>query len=184
MIKIGKVNSIFIYPVKSFAAMEMSEADITSTGLKNDRRWMVVDAKGVFVTQRDIAEFCLIKPSIEDDHLTLTYANDRITVKPSESHRNVRIFKSEMLASSTDKMTSSWLSDHFKRELHLVEISNKSNREKYIPLINKKTELHFVDGYPIHFIFKSSMERFNILNEHQYSIMRFRPNIIVSPNGR
>ena len=43
------IKQLFYYPVKSCAGVEVSEAQVSATGLLHDRRWMVVDANGTFV---------------------------------------------------------------------------------------------------------------------------------------
>ncbi len=49
----GRIDRLFIYPVKSCAGVELTEALLTETGFDLDRSWMVVEDGGVFVTQRD-----------------------------------------------------------------------------------------------------------------------------------
>lgn len=48
------ISRLYVYPVKSCAGMQMQEALLTETGLEFDRAWMVVDAQGEFLTQREL----------------------------------------------------------------------------------------------------------------------------------
>ena len=50
------VSQLLNYPVKSCKGNQLSEMEIDSFGPKWDRRWMLVDCDGRFVTQRQIAE--------------------------------------------------------------------------------------------------------------------------------
>lgn len=73
---IGKLECIFIYPVKSCAAMPITGSwKVVSTGLKFDRQWMVVNSAGVCLTQKQNCRMCLIKPHIntEKDLLILSF---------------------------------------------------------------------------------------------------------------
>ncbi|KAF2904992.1 hypothetical protein ILUMI_01176 [Ignelater luminosus] len=61
----GILKQIFIYPVKSCAAFSIDESwELTNTGFKYDRQWMIVNANGVCVTQKNDTRLCLIKPKI------------------------------------------------------------------------------------------------------------------------
>ena len=53
------VQDIFIYPIKSLGGIRLMEADVEERGFRYDRRWMLVDAEGVFVTQRVYPQLAL-----------------------------------------------------------------------------------------------------------------------------
>ena len=50
------VASIHIYPVKAGRAVDLAEAEVEPCGLAGDRRWLVIDPDGQFITQRDRAD--------------------------------------------------------------------------------------------------------------------------------
>lgn len=80
----GKLETIFIYPVKSCAAMEIiGNWKVVSTGLKYDRQWMIVNSSGVCFTQKQERRLCLLKPNIniEEDLLVLSYPGKYFTSK-------------------------------------------------------------------------------------------------------
>jgi uncharacterized protein len=47
------VASIHIYPLKAARAVDLSESLVEPWGLVGDRRWLVVDEGGRFVSQRE-----------------------------------------------------------------------------------------------------------------------------------
>ena len=49
----AQIDQLWIYPIKSCAGIVVPEAELTATGLRWDRHWMVVDAQSEFLTQRD-----------------------------------------------------------------------------------------------------------------------------------
>lgn len=74
--KIGVLERIFLYPVKSCGAFSVSSQwEVNSTGLKYDRLWMIVNSSGVCVTQKHNRCLCLIRPKIDlkNSVLTLSY---------------------------------------------------------------------------------------------------------------
>jgi len=67
----AQIARLFVYPVKSCAGIEVQEAMLTDTGLHLDRAWMIVDAQGVFVTQREHPRLALVHPHLFNDELVL-----------------------------------------------------------------------------------------------------------------
>src|SRR5580765_5418178 len=65
------IARLFVYPVKSCAGVELPEALLTETGLEFDRAWMVVDAHGEFVTQRELPRMALIRPQMKHLEMVL-----------------------------------------------------------------------------------------------------------------
>jgi Uncharacterized Fe-S protein len=47
------LSEINIYPVKSLKGISLNEAMVEDRGLRHDRRWMLVDEKNQFLTQRE-----------------------------------------------------------------------------------------------------------------------------------
>lgn len=54
---------------------QVSEWELGEAGLTYDRRWMIVNDGGVYMSQKRIPHLCLIKPSIDraNKHLILAY---------------------------------------------------------------------------------------------------------------
>jgi len=46
------IASIHIYPVKAGRAVDLTEAEVEPCGLAGDRRWLVTNPDGQFITQR------------------------------------------------------------------------------------------------------------------------------------
>lgn len=67
----GQIAELWIYPVKSCAGIAVQQTRLSRHGLQWDRHWMVVDARGDFLTQRSHPRMALIRPEITDDSLRL-----------------------------------------------------------------------------------------------------------------
>ncbi|XP_071489916.1 molybdenum cofactor sulfurase-like [Diadema antillarum] len=82
-----RLTAIYLYPVKSCGAMEVSEWELTDAGLKYDRRWMVVNEGGVYMSQKRIPKLCLIRPvvDLQTKQLVLTYPDMRSFSLPLET---------------------------------------------------------------------------------------------------
>ena len=58
----GQIAELWIYPVKSCAGIAVQQARLSRHGLEWDRHWMVVDAEGLFVSQREYPRMALVQP--------------------------------------------------------------------------------------------------------------------------
>ena len=45
-----RVAGLFVYPVKSCGRIALERAEVEELGIRSDRRWMVVDERGRFLT--------------------------------------------------------------------------------------------------------------------------------------
>lgn len=75
------VAHIYLYPVKSAGALEVSSWKLGRRGLKYDRQWMVVTEAGVCVSQKRAAHMCLLQPAIDECAATLTLSYPGIPLK-------------------------------------------------------------------------------------------------------
>src|SRR5689334_8289293 len=76
-----QVSELFIYPVKSLGGIPLSKARVTDRGFEHDRRWMLVNEGGEFMTQRTLPQLALFGTSIEAGHLTITYKRENTSIK-------------------------------------------------------------------------------------------------------
>jgi uncharacterized protein YcbX len=63
------ISRLAVYPLKSAAGISLPEARLTSWGLEWDRRWMLVDAGGQFLSQRKLPRMALIQAGVENECL-------------------------------------------------------------------------------------------------------------------
>lgn len=58
-----RVRDLYLYPLKSAAGIRLDEARLDAFGLAGDRRWMVVDGRGRFLSQREQPRMALLRVS-------------------------------------------------------------------------------------------------------------------------
>ncbi|OGU81865.1 MAG: oxidoreductase [Ignavibacteria bacterium RBG_16_35_7] len=67
------LSHIFIYPIKSLGGISLQSAKVEERGLQYDRRWMLVDKNGMFLTQREYPQMALLQVKIKDDKLEVAH---------------------------------------------------------------------------------------------------------------
>ena len=68
MLQLSQIN---IFPVKSLDGFSPKSAIVTKRGLQYDRRWMITEPDGKFMTQRKHGRMALLKATIEDNSLVI-----------------------------------------------------------------------------------------------------------------
>lgn len=187
------IARLFVYPVKSCAGVELPEALLTEAGLEFDRAWMVVDAKGEFVTQRQLPRMALIWPQMKHTEvvlrapgmLALHLAFDRV-----EKPVRVRVWKDEVAAYDMGDIAAQWFSDFLSepgkpQALRLVRFDPEQKRLSNLQWTGGvEAENQFSDGYPLLVASEGSLaelnERLAAAGHDAVGIERFRPNIVLA----
>ncbi|HJK92730.1 MAG TPA: MOSC N-terminal beta barrel domain-containing protein, partial [Polyangiaceae bacterium LLY-WYZ-15_(1-7)] len=60
-----RLAELWVYPVKSCRGVRLPAAMATARGLEGDRRWMLVDPAGRFVSQRTEPALALVGVALE-----------------------------------------------------------------------------------------------------------------------
>ena len=116
-----KLSTLACYPVKSLRGIALSRAELTERGLAFDRRWMLVDDDGRFVTQREIPALATIGVELSSDSLRLVH--DRMAPlvlslnEPDVAVRQVRVWQSDCLALDEGDHAANWLAQALAKSL-------------------------------------------------------------------
>src|SRR5438270_623465 len=68
------VSQLYIYPVKSLGGIALDKATVTDRGFQYDRRWMLVDDKNMFISQRQVHQMALLKLEIVDNGILVNHS--------------------------------------------------------------------------------------------------------------
>jgi uncharacterized protein len=183
------LSEIWIYPIKSLGGIQMNSARVFEKGLQYDRRWMLVDENGTFMTQRNFPEMSLFKLSINGDELTITFrknVNDlehpSIVLKASSPALGkvipAVIWKDLVQTVEVDFRISKWFSDHLQIPCKLVSFPETHPRP-VDPLYKVNDEhVSLADAYPFLVVGQSSLDDLNEKLKMPIPMNRFRPNFV------
>lgn len=73
-----KLTEIHTYPIKSCSGISLQTAKIEKRGLQYDRRWMLIDKRNDFITQRVHHKMALINIEIIDDQMKVSHKSQKI----------------------------------------------------------------------------------------------------------
>lgn len=177
------VSGLSIYPVKSCRGLHLNSALVESSGLENDRRWMVVDESGVMLTQRKIAKMCLVQVELTETGLVLKTASmDSLSViNPVVNKKvTVKVWNDECQAYDAGDKAAKWLSHVLSVKCRLVYFPDDEFRQVDLTYANKGDKTAFSDGFPLLLISQASLNDLNSRLNTPITMERFRPNITVS----
>jgi len=179
----ARITSLHIYPVKGCRGIDVKDALITPTGLEWDRRWMIVQPGGEFITQREHPLLATIAVTVGNGKLTLQ-ADGQAPLVVDTDHggatRRVTIWDDTCDATDAGSAAAAWLGQVLGEELGLVRIDERAPR-----LANPKytgttpQPVTFTDGYPILMISKESLADLNGHLPEPIPMARFRPNVVI-----
>ena len=184
-----KLSEIYIYPVKSLGGIRLDFANITTRGLENDRRFMLVDENGRFLSQREHPQLAIFQTEIEGKFLKITHKKTKqnLTINlspPSQpSLLSVTIWDDNTTAVESSSEASAWFTKILEIPVRLVYMPEESQRKTDTQYSLTGEEItSFSDGYPILIIGQSSLDDLNDRLENPVNINRFRPNFVFT-NG-
>lgn len=179
-----QVAHLFVYPIKSLGGFSLQTAEITSTGLKHDRRWMLVDENNLFLSQRSHPQMALLQTAetatgIEVFHknnlalsITLPFTNENTdTIK-------VQVWDDFCDAILVNNLCNEWFSDMLQINCKLVYMPDDSKRLVDKRYAGNEEITSFSDGYPLLMISQSSLDNLNEKLLEPLPMNRFRPNIV------
>ena len=186
----GVISQMFIYPVKSCAGIEVSEAILSPAGLSHDREWLIVDQDGQFVTQRQIPHMVWITPRLTRDALFLSAPGQqeiRIPFSLSGATKQVTVWRDTLDGDDMGDEAAQWLDKFLAvpgKHYRLIRFSPKasriSSREWTGELIAPNM---FSDGFALLVVTQRALDVFNErLMERGFDpvdMLRFRPNLVL-----
>jgi uncharacterized protein YcbX len=180
------VSRLFIYPIKSCRGIELESAELTSRGLAGDRRYMLVDAGGRFLTQRRHGQMALLEPTFGDDGFVVRAPGREPLQIPFDldpgAHEKcqVRIWDDSVEATLADTDTNIWFSAFMGFACGLVYLADDQHRPVPNGAAEFDDEVSFADGAPVLLISEPSLAELNRRLEQPIGIERFRPNLVVT----
>jgi len=178
------LSQIYIYPVKSLAGIPVSRWPVTETGLQYDRKWMLVDQFGQFLSQRRLPKMALIKTALNEDELVLTapgMASLSLPLNPVDGEViSSRIWHDQCDARTVSAEADGWLSHFLNTECRLVYQPDHEIRRVDPAYGRPGDRVSFADGFPFLIASENSLAALNQAMGLNLSMTRFRPNLVIA----
>ncbi len=186
------VEGLYRYPVKSMAGESLKKSSLDGCGLTADRRWMLVDKDGHFLSQRQIPAMALIQAVWENGHVRLrrrqtsqashTTRHTVLHIRPEDFSRTTvacHIWRDTVPAHPAQDCVNQLLSQWLQTECRLVQLADTACRhvdKRYVP---QGVYTGFADGFPLLVISRASLTDIGRRCGRQLDARHFRPNLVI-----
>ncbi|HEY5017411.1 MAG TPA: MOSC N-terminal beta barrel domain-containing protein [Streptosporangiaceae bacterium] len=181
--------SVHIYPLKGGRAVDLDEAVVEPWGLAGDRRWLLVDADGQFITQREHPALARLVVSY-GPRAGITVSSDGYrslsVAAPVDSPEllKVTVWRSTVLAAAAGPEADSWFSGYLGEPVRLVWLDDPTRRAVDPEFGAEGDVVSFADGFPLLVTSSASLgqlgEWLAADGDLPVPMNRFRPNVVVS----
>lgn len=178
-----RLKEIIIYPIKSMGRISLNASYAETRGLRYDRRLMLVDKEGHFLSQRNVPLMARFRLSVGDQGFWVKYGEEKLFIPHDLEYgprKSVTIWEDRLDVPEAQGLYSHWFSDHLDRKCHLVIMDTQANRlipEKYDP---QGGTVSFADGLPFLVTGTASLEELNQRLNTPVPMDRFRSNFVLS----
>ncbi|MBI3203593.1 MAG: MOSC domain-containing protein [Myxococcales bacterium] len=179
----ARVSTLSVHPVKSCGGLQLARARVERRGLAGDRRFMLVDDEGRFVTQREEAALARTRVARADGRLTITAPGLRPLELPESLAAGTRIAV-QVWGDRTEGLlvpeASTWFSGLVGRSLRLVYMPSDVRRAVDPTYAAPDDIVGFADGFPLLLISQASLDSLVARVGQPLEMRRFRPNVVVA----
>lgn len=179
-----QLTEINVYPIKSCGQIPRASGIVSERGLVGDRRYLLVDANGEFLTQRRHPSMALIRLTDDGDGYRIE-APDRPSLRlPREWHGGeeceVTIWRTTVQATAVADEISRWFEEFLGFACRLVYMGPHQHRAVPNPAAKFDDEVSFADAAPLLLTTEASLDDLNSRLPSRVSMRRFRPNLVVT----
>jgi uncharacterized protein YcbX len=179
-----RLSALNIYPIKSARGIPLDHSEVDQFGFRYDRRWMVVDQSGEFLSQRSNPRLALVVPSIEDEALRVEAPGmpplEVPLQPPTTVATRVTVWGDTCDATWLGEKAASWFSDFLGSACSLVHMGADVIRPANPEFAPRGSRVSFADGFPFLLISEESLADLNRRLAEPLPMNRFRPNLVIS----
>lgn len=184
------IERLTIHPIKGLRGVDVDRALITPFGLQDDRRFMLVDADGRFMSQRkhpELTHFGVQIPAVPGEERVFIVSHPdhgsiRIPLSPDvedASRSEVRIWDDTVVAEQVSSTADAWFTNVLGEEVRLVWMPEDADRHADPDHAPPGHRVNFADGFPILVLGSASIEELNGRLDVPVPIRRFRANVVI-----
>ena len=175
--------AIYRYPLKSARGHRLDSAVMDRFGLAGDRRWMLVDARGRFLSQRSLARMALLEVECTDAGLRLRFDGASVeATQPDPVGERVlaTVWNDSVATVLADAAVNDWLSAALGQPIRLVYYPDDALRGVDPDYAPPGQLVSFADGFPLLLVTEAALTALNQRLPTPVPMDRFRPNLVIA----
>jgi uncharacterized protein len=177
------LSGLYVYPIKSCAGISITSAEVGATGLRHDRRWMLVDGAGEFMSQRAHPRMALISTHLSDGQLIASAPGmPDLPIPLRQENGNlidVEVWGDMNKGALVGEEADRWFGEFLRFPCRLVRKPDDDPRLVDSIYAQSGDQASFADGFAFLLISEASLDDLNGRLENPLPMNRFRPNFVV-----
>ena len=177
------LSALHVFPLKSCAPLVLDAATLEPRGLRHDRRWIVADATGRFLTGRQHPRLTLLRVVPDDDGIVVS-APDRPPLRlrpPADAPRApIRIWSDTVAALPAGDEADAWISSFLGIPARIAYMDDACVRAVSPDYARHGEEVSFADAFPLLLISQAALDALNSRLAAPVPMLRFRPNLVIA----
>jgi uncharacterized protein YcbX len=178
-----RLSGLYVYPIKSCGGVAVEEWDVAERGLRHDRRWMLVDETGRFMSQRQSPRMAQVGVCFVPDGLAVSapgMPSLEVPFRPPDgAPRLAQVWDDLVEVSTVGGEADRWFVKFLGVRCRLVYLPDRSPRLVDPDYGRVGDQVSLADAFPFHLISETSLAELNTRLEQPLPINRFRPNLVV-----
>lgn len=177
-----RLSGLFIYPIKACGGIALERASLVERGLELDRRYMLVDRAGRFITQREAPRLCLVGTTLEGSRIVLSAPDGPSIAVPQSLPDGERVtcqVWDDVGTALCHAEGSRWFSRFLSDDVRLVYMPDSERRAVSPKRARSGDIVSFADAYPLLVISQASLTDLNSRLAQPLEMRRFRPNLVL-----
>jgi uncharacterized protein YcbX len=180
--RVISLRGLYHYPIKSCRGAALDEAIVGPRGIVADRHWMVVDAGGNFLSQRELPRMALIEPRLGGGMLEVQAPGmEPLSLQTGSdgARRDVTVWDDRCVAVDEGDTAADWFTTFLGESARLVRMPDDEVRRVDPTYASPQDQVGFADGFSFLLTSRASLEELNRRLEIPLPMNRFRPNIVI-----
>lgn len=177
------VSGLHIYPIKSCRGLDLTAVRFDALGPLYDRRFMLVDESGRFLTQRELPRMALIEPRLGPMSIQVSAPHMPVLKLPMSQRDckriEIELWKQRGEAEDVGEHAASWFGQFLERRCRLVRFPAGPGRPVDPSYGRADAQVGFADGFPVLLTTEASLADLNARMDRPVPMNRFRPNLVI-----
>ena len=177
-----RVAEIRIYPIKSCGGISVASAVLEPRGFSGDRRYMLVDERGRFLTQREHPRMARVRVHEADGGWVVKAPGQETLTLPaslaSGPQRAAVVWGDKLELTEAEPVVNRWFSAALNMPCRLVNMSEGHLRRLKPGRGRDGDHVSLADGAPVLLTATASLAQLNERLPRPVAMVNFRPNLV------
>ncbi len=179
-----QIEALFIYPIKSTQGVRISAMQFDHLGPAHDRRWMLIDGAGCFLTQRDLPALGRVQATPLDSGLLVRLGGADASLIPfpgfSSGSISCQIWRDGVRCRDAGDEAAELFSRFLGQQVRLVYAGEGYERPVRPDFALSGEQVGLADGFPLLVLTTTALDELGVRLGSGVDAARFRANVLIS----